>query len=49
MSTKVIKCTCESEYQDRVYGTNNRLGNKTDKSSNKDRQTYRCTVCKKEH
>ena len=47
MSTKVISCTCQHEYQDKVYGKNKRLANKTQKGNQKD--TYRCTVCGKEH
>ncbi len=39
----VRKCTCQSEYQDRVYGKGNRICNETEKSSK-----VRCTVCGKE-
>lgn len=37
----VFDCTCENEYQDKVYGKHKRVFNDTLKG-------YRCTVCKKE-
>lgn len=37
------KCTCSSEYQDRVYGKGIRIANETGKTN-----TVRCTVCGKE-
>ena len=40
MSTKIITCKCNSEYQDKTYGEQKRIHNKM-KDSNK----YRCTVC----
>jgi len=39
--TKVLKCSCNSVYQDKNYA-GKRLHNKTTKPS-----TYRCTVCGK--
>jgi len=36
--TKVLTCTCKSEFQDKTYGTGNRLHNKTNNG-------WRCTVC----
>lgn len=47
MSTKVLKCVCESSFQDKTYGKGMRLMNQTSKG-NKDKITYRCTICKKE-
>ena len=41
----IVKCKCTHEYQDKKYGTGNRIANKTDKGSD----VYRCTVCKSEH
>jgi hypothetical protein len=43
--TKIMPCTCESEFQDKTYGRNLRLFNQTRKSDGK---LYRCTVCGKE-
>jgi len=42
--TKVMKCNCVHEAQDKIYGQNNRLFNEAggDKGSK-----YRCTVCGK--
>ena len=39
--TKVVKCDCASDYQDKKYGQKNRLGNLTKTDG------YRCTVCGK--
>lgn len=39
----VRKCTCESEFQDRVYGKHNRICNELEKSNK-----VRCTVCGRE-
>lgn len=43
--TKIIKCNCENEYQDKKYGKGKRVGNKTAKEKP---DYYRCTVCAKE-
>jgi len=43
MSTKIIKCKCEHEYQDVVYGKGNRVHNQA--GSNDSRPAWRCTVC----
>ncbi len=43
--TKIIKCTCKHDYQDKKYGKGKRVANEcTSKSMNKQ---YRCTVCLK--
>jgi hypothetical protein len=43
---KVLRCTCEHDYQDKRFGKNRRLFNPTMKAANKDGPTtYRCTVC----
>lgn len=36
--TKVLKCNCESKFQDEKYGKGKRVHNKSVKG-------YRCTVC----
>ena len=45
MATKVLKCDCKHDYQDRRYGQQVRLHNSTSKT---DRAAWRCTVCDKE-
>ena len=42
MPTKVMKCYCESKFQDKEYGKGNRVYNEVAKDGN-----YRCTVCGK--
>lgn len=37
----VLKCRCESDYQDKRYGNGNRVHNE----ANGKTDTYRCTVC----
>ena len=39
--TKVIPCSCKSEFQDKKYGEGKRLMNKKN-------QGYSCTVCGKD-
>lgn len=41
MATKIVKCTCQHEQQDNMYGKGNRVANSTSKANQ-----YRCTVCK---
>lgn len=41
--TKIVKCSCASEFQDSAYGAGLRLHNFSAKNSN-----WRCTVCKSE-
>lgn len=41
-----VACKCVNDYQDVVYGKNNRLCNKTKKAKNNTNITVvRCTVC----
>lgn len=40
--TKLLSCTCKSEYQDRVYGKGMRVHNK---SVSKLGTKFRCTIC----
>ena len=39
--SKITTCTCKHEFQDKKYGENKRVMNKTGKG-------YRCTVCGKD-
>jgi hypothetical protein len=43
MTNKIMRCFCESEFQDGEYGHGNRLFSLTKKVN-----TWRCTVCGKE-
>jgi len=43
--TKIQKCSCEHEMQDKMYGKGNRVKNQTVKGNG---TIYRCTVCLKE-
>jgi hypothetical protein len=49
--TRVLGCTCEHPYQDRVYGVRRRLHNFCDGPSDVrlHRLVYRCTVCQAPH
>lgn len=38
--TKIIKCTCKSEFQDKQYGNQQRLANVNEKGD-----SAGCTVC----
>ncbi len=38
-------CDCENEYQDKEYGKNKRVFNKTPKAHGQNLSVYRCTVC----
>lgn len=42
--TVVLKCTCESEFQDKEYGKGMRLHNVCQKGTGQYRLAY-CTVC----
>jgi hypothetical protein len=42
MPTKILKCTCDHEYQDEHYGDYKRVHNECTKDN---RTFYRCTVC----
>ena len=44
--TRIIRCTCEHEYQDAKYGRWNRVHNKTE-SKDGPATEWRCTVCGK--
>jgi hypothetical protein len=47
MATRVIKCNCKHEYQDKQYGSGNRVHNPTKKGGT-GAIIYRCTACNKE-
>lgn len=42
-NTKVMKCSCQSEFQDKEYGKGNRLFNLRDDKKHAGEAT--CTVC----
>lgn len=44
-ATKIVKCSCSHEYQDKLHGKGNRVANKSAATPPK----YVCTVCGKEH
>ena len=39
--TKIVKCTCKNDWQDKKYGNGMRVHNTTSKPNG-----VRCTVCK---
>lgn len=39
MATRILKCSCKSEFQDKEYGQGQRICNDNDKDGSK------CTVC----
>lgn len=43
--TKVLKCTCKHEEQDKMYGPGMRLHNVCDKKGTAAYGKYYCTVC----
>jgi hypothetical protein len=43
MASKIMRCFCESEFQDGEYGHGNRLFSLTKKDN-----TWRCSICGKE-
>ena len=45
----IIKCVCINKFQDARYGQSNRVMNRKQKATVGQRQSYRCTVCKREH
>jgi hypothetical protein len=46
--TKIVKCGCVSEFQDKEYGVGNRATTPVNKEQIKKIFTVRCTVCGKE-
>lgn len=44
--TKLLKCNCENEFQDEIYGKNVRLFN--EKLANGKNNGWRCATCKRE-
>jgi len=42
--SKILRCFCEHEYQDKKYGKKNRVHNWGPMCSNRN-PGYRCTVC----
>lgn len=46
MGTKILRCTCANDFQDKTYGKGKRVHNRMqDEPSG--RPQYRCTACKK--
>lgn len=43
-TTKIVTCSCEHEYQDRIHGKNRRVANWAKK-----KVAHICTVCGKQH
>lgn len=43
-TTKILKCSCEHEYQDKKYGKGMRVGN-LKAGAKTGPVLYRCTVC----
>lgn len=43
-NVKIMACKCHNEYQDKHYGTKNRVFNKMAKKE-KSKQQWRCTSC----
>lgn len=43
--SKILRCSCTHEFQDKTYGKGMRLMNPTGKTQD---SGYRCTVCGKE-
>lgn len=46
MSTKVLRCVCTHDYQDRLYGAGMRLFNRMVPTTNS--YPFRCTACGRE-
>lgn len=46
-TSKAIKCTCASEFQDQTYGFQMRLHSKKKQKISSDK-TWACTICGKE-
>lgn len=44
MATRIIKCTCEHEYQDKRYGKKKRVHNEAKDGND---VAWTCTVCDK--
>ena len=44
MNTIVAPCTCEHSFQDKTYGSQRRVHNKTERLQGS-QHVYRCTVC----
>ena len=42
-NTKILRCTCEHEFQDKRYGKGKRVHNRK-----ADKTKFVCTVCRKE-
>lgn len=43
--TRIISCTCRSEFQDRTYGAGRRVHNLGPRTAGSNTRMARCTVC----
>lgn len=43
--TKILLCSCESQYQDARYGPRRRVHNQTQQDAAPSDREWRCTVC----
>jgi hypothetical protein len=48
MATKIVKCACNHQQQDKLHGKNMRVANTTTGKVLDSQVTVRCTVCNKE-
>lgn len=46
--TKIVKCDCKSDFQDKEYGKSQRLMNQASAKGSQPKR-FRCTVCSKTH
>lgn len=45
MNSKISKCNCINDYQDKKYGDKMRVMNRTAKVAPSKHTYYRCTIC----
>lgn len=45
MMSKILPCTCKSEFQDKEYGKNQRLHYRPKKNKQEHDRQWRCTSC----
>ena len=47
--TRLVKCECKNEFQDKRYGVGMRVTTPNNTEQSKGRFVVRCTVCSREH
>lgn len=47
--TRILRCTCKHEDQDKMYGHGMRVHNVCDKKASANHGKYYCTVCQPNH